>query len=350
VIVALIKEATSAGATRAKACATLGISARTVERWQSATAASGEGESSDGRHGPNTVPRNKITEGERKRILQEINSPRFRDMSPNQIVPLMAGEGTYIASESTMYRIMREEKLLAHRGRAKQPERRPPNTHVATRPDQVWSWDITYLKTVVRGCFFYLYLIMDIWSRWIVGWEVYEEESATHASNLFRRTAAQMKIDPHQLVLHADNGAPMKGATMVATMEKLGVQASFSRPSVSDDNPFSESLFRTLKYHPDFPSSPFEDLAAARRWVEAFVRWYNTQHLHSAINFVTPEDRHSGADKAILARRAIVYENARTRRPDRWSGETRNWNQVAEVRLSPKKEKAGIFPAEEAVA
>jgi transposase InsO family protein len=265
-------------------------------------------------------------------------------------VPLLAGEGTYIASESTMYRIMREERLLAHRGRAKQPERRPPNMHVATRRDQVWSWDITYLKTVVRGCFFYLYMIMDVWSRRIVGWEVYEEESATHASNLFRRTATAMQIDPHQLVLHADNGAPMKGATMVATLEKLGVLASFSRPSVSDDNPFSESLFRTLKYRPDFPSNPFADLAAARRWVEAFVCWYNTQHLHSAISFVTPEDRHSGADKAILARRAIVYESARTRRPDRWSGEARNWTQVAEVRLNPKKEKAGILPAEEAVA
>ena len=192
-----------------------------------------------------------------------------------------------------------------------------------------------YLRTPVRGLFHYLYLMMDVWSREIVGWDVHDVELSAHAAALVVRSCREQGADPTTLVLHADNGGPMKGATMVATLERLGVLASFSRPSVSNDNPFSESLFRTLKYRPEYPTQPFADLAAARRWVSAFVRWYNTQHLHSAIRFVTPADRHAGRDGAILAARHAVYQQARAARPDRWSGATRNWAPVAEVRLNP---------------
>jgi transposase InsO family protein len=189
----------------------------------------------------------------------------------------------------------------------------------------------------VRGLFYYLYLIMDVWSRKIVGWNVQGVESAELAAELFRATCRAMAIDPNGIVLHADNGGPMKGSTMVTTLERLGVLASYSRPGVSDDNPFSESLFRTMKYRPEYPDGPFADVDAARRWVEGFVRWYNTEHLHRAIRFVTPEDRHRGRDRAILARRRTVYATARAAHPERWTRGTRNGDQVVEVRLNPPK-------------
>ena len=326
---AWIDEAVAAKARRAPACQVLGLSVRTVERWRGA-------HPEDARHGPRHAPANKFTDAERRALLDTANAAGYRELSPHQIVPLLADRGRYLGSESTFYRVLRAEELLAHRGRTKAPVRRPPRAHVATRPDHVWSWDITYLKTPVRGLFFYLYLIMDIWSRKIVGWNVYDVESAERAAALFTTTCTQHHLDPRGIVLHADNGGPMKGATMVVTLERLGVLASFSRPSVSNDNPFSESLFRTCKYRPDYPTQPFADLAAARAWVRDFVRWYNTEHLHSAIRFVTPDDRHAGRDVALLAARHLVYERARDNNPDRWSGNTRNWTPVNVVELNPE--------------
>jgi transposase InsO family protein len=324
-----IDEAVAARARRAPACQVLGLSVRTVERWRGA-------HPEDGRHGPRHAPANKFSRAERRVVLEMATSVRYRDLSPHQIVPLLADLGLYLGSESTFYRVLRVEALLAHRGRAKAPERRPPRAHSATQPNQVWSWDITYLATPVRGRFFYLYLLMDVWSRKIVGWKVYDVESAALAAALFTDACAQQRLDPRGIVLHADNGGPMKGATMVATLERLGVRASFSRPSVSNDNPFSESLFRTLKYRPDYPTHPFADLLAARAWVRTFVAWYNTKHLHSAIRFVTPHDRHAGRDVALLAARRVVYERARDCHPSRWSGDTRNWNPITVVELNPE--------------
>jgi transposase InsO family protein len=184
--------------------------------------------------------------------------------------------------------------------------------------------------------FFYLYMMVDVWSRKIVGWEVNESESMERSAQMMARVCAEMTIDPNTLTLHSDNGGPMKGATMLATLNTLGVTASFSRPSVSNDNPFSESLFRTLKYRPEYPHKPFESMEAAIAWVESFVRWYNTEHLHSGIKFVTPEMRHSGNAPKILAKRKEVYEKARSENPKRWSGKTRNWNHVEAVVLNPE--------------
>jgi transposase InsO family protein len=324
-----IDAAVAARARRAPACQVLGLSVRTVERWRGA-------HPEDARDGPRRAPANTFCGAERRAVLDTATAAAFRDLSPNQIVPRLADLGQYLGSESTFYRVLRAEALLAHRGRAKAPVRRPPRAHVATGPDQVWSWDITYLRTPVRGLFFYLYLILDVWSRKIVGWHVYEDESAALAAALFTDTCAQQHLDPRGIVLHADNGGPMKGATMVATLERLGVLPSFSRPRVSNDNPFSESLFRTLKYRPEYPTQPFAALAAARAWVLAFVRWYNTAHLHSAIRFVTPEDRHAGRDVALLAARHQVYERARAAHPERWSGATRNWTPIDVVTLNPE--------------
>jgi transposase InsO family protein len=214
-----------------------------------------------------------------------------------------------------------------------------PRPYIATGSNQVWSWDITYLTSNIRGKFYYLYLFMDIYSRKIVGWEVYANESAEQAADVLRKARfAETLPLSYELVLHSDNGSPMKGATMLATMQKMGVVPSFSRPSVSNDNPFSESLFKTLKYVPAYPAKPFESLEAARRWVATFCTWYNHSHRHSGLKFVTPVQRHDGADIAILEQRKCVYEEAKKRHPERWSGKTRDWNHESRVKLNPGNE------------
>lgn len=210
---ALIEDAVRAGARRGPACRIVGLSVRTVERWRAGTGG-------DARHGPHRVPANALTHAERCGILTVVNSAAYCDLSPHQIVPLLADAGRYLGSESTIYRVLRDARLLSHRGRAKAPERRPPRTHVATGPNQLWTWDITYLKTPVRGVFAYLYLMLDVWSRKIVGWAVHDTESAAQAAALFRTTCRAADLDPRGIVLHADNGGPMKGATMLATDRK----------------------------------------------------------------------------------------------------------------------------------
>jgi len=328
-ILALIDEAIRAGARLERACEVLGIRARCVQRWRT------PGHEQDRRRGPLETPGNKLTAEERRKVLTLVNEPRYRDLSPKQIVPLLADEGIYVASESTIYRILREEKMLTHRS-ASRPPVNPPKAHVATGPGEVWSWDITYLPSTVRGRFFYLYLALDIWSRKIVGWAVHEEESAAHGARLIDEAAKALRIPRHKLVLHSDNGSPMRGSTMLATLQRLGIVPSFSRPHQSNDNPFSESLFRTAKYRPNYPKQPFASIEAARAWVQDFVRWYNTEHLHSALRFVTPDDRHFGREEAILAARARVYARARERHPERWAARTRDWTPAGAVHLNPE--------------
>jgi transposase InsO family protein len=228
---------------------------------------------------------------------------------------------------------------LHHRGRAQAPRKvSKPEAYRATAPNQVWSWDITFLASIITGRFFRLYLVMDIYSRKIVGWEVHENETADHASLLISKACLAEGICRQGLVLHSDNGSPMKGATMLATLQRLGVVPSFSRPSVSNDNPYSESLFGTMKYTPAFPSKPFESLEAAREWVYAFVQWYNEMHRHSGIQFVTPAQRHGGEEHSILEKRKAIYEEAKQRHPERWSRGTRNWAPEEEVWLNPENQ------------
>lgn len=331
-ILGLLEEAVDAGARRRRAAEVFGLSARTLERW--CRDAGGD----DRRRGPRSRPANALSPVERQRVLQTVNAPQYRDLSPQQIVPRLADQGTYLASESTVYRLLRQQGQLAHRQRSRPARHHRPTEHVASGPCQVWSWDISYLKSPVRGWFFYLYLILDIWSRKIVGWAVHEEESTQRAAELFCATCQRLDLDPQGLIFHADNGSPMKGSTLLATLQALGVVPSYSRPAVRDDNPFSEALFRTVKYRPDFPDGPFESLDEARAWVEAFVAWYNREHLHSALRFVTPDDRHCGRDRAMLERRRKLYEQARGLHPERWSRATRNWNPIERVYLNPRKE------------
>ena len=261
-------------------------------------------------------------------------------MPPCEIVPTLADEGTYIASESTFYRILREEKMQNHRGRYQKPRKyAKPTSYCATASNQVWTWDITYLNGPVKGLFYYLYLIVDLFSRDIVGWEVWEEESAFHASELIRRAClAQGRLTTQPLVLHSDNGSPMKGATMLETLYALGITPSNSRPRVSNDNPYSESIFKTLKYRPNYQPKGFENLDKARRWCKRFVQWYRYEHHHSGIKFLKPAERHSGKSAEILANRTEVYQAARLAHPERWNGRaTRDWNDINEVYLNPDK-------------
>jgi transposase InsO family protein len=281
---------------------------------------------------------NRLSEDERERILDICYEPEFASLPPSQIVPRLADRGRYIASESSFYRVMRARGLHHRRGRARPPVRRaPPTSFEARGPCEVWCWDITWLPGPVAGLFFYLYLIIDIYSRKAVGWEVHDSESAAFSARLLERAVWAEGCLTRPVILHADNGSPMKGATMKVTMERLGVIASFSRPRVSNDNPFSEALFRTCKYVPGWPTRGFASIVEARTWVEAFVRWYNTEHCHSAIRFVTPDARHRGEDRPQLARRDQVYRLARDRHPARWSGRTRNWHPVGSVWLNPER-------------
>jgi putative transposase len=299
---------------------------KTFKRWKNRV--------EDIRNGPLTVPANKLTIEEREEVLKIATSNNYMDLPPCQIVPLLADRGKYVASESTFYKILNEEKLLKHRGKSKAPTKHRPSPLIATKPNQIYSWDITYLKGPIVGQFYYLYMFMDIYSRKIVGYEINESESMEYSSKLIDEICEKEKIKKGELVLHSDNGGAMKGATMLATLQKLGVIPSFSRPSVSNDNPFSESLFKTLKYCPEYPSRPFLSLEEAWAWVKAFVEWYNYCHLHSGIKFVTPNDRHEGRDKEILRKRKIVYETAKLKNPNRWSRQTRNWEKIRKVYLN----------------
>ncbi len=327
----LIDEAVESGARLEKAASTMGLSSRTIMRWRK------HGGGQDRRKGPSTAIGNKLSEEEREQILKTCNSMPFRDLSPKQIVPKLADQGVYLASESTFYRVLKEHKMLTHRQSSKPAVSRRPKEHVATGPCQVWSWDITYLNSSVKGLFFYLYMIVDVWSRKIIAAQVCANESMNHSSMLLANACIVHEVRPDELVLHSDNGGPMKGATMLATLHNLGVIPSFSRPSVSNDNPYSESLFRTMKYRPEYPSKPFINIEQAQSWVDGFVIWYNTQHLHSSIRYVTPDDRHFGREENILANRKKVYEKARSQNPNRWSKEIRNWNPVHQVWLNPEK-------------
>lgn len=323
----LVEEAVAGGARLRKACEVVGLPTRTLQRWVHRPV--------DGRKGPRRSPANKLSQRERDKVVAVATSAEFRDLSPKQIVPLLADRGAYVASESTFYRVLHAEKLQHRRSRSRPPAQRP-HEHAANGPWQVASWDITYLRSHVRGQFFFLYLVVDVWSRKILGREVHDVESSEFAAALVERVRRTADRELDGWVLHSDNGGPMKGATMLATLQRLGVVPSFSRPRVSDDNPFAESLFRTLKYRPQYPVAGFATLEDARRWVATFVHWYNHEHQHSGIGFVTPADRHAGDDLEILDARRCVYERARRRHPARWSRDTRSWSRPGVVVLNPE--------------
>ena len=336
-IVAAIEQAHGAGARLRLACALAGIDIRTLQRWRA------QGGTVRGDRRPEAKrpkPAHTLSEAERQRLLAVANEPRFSAVPPARIVPALADDGVYLASESSFYRVLREHHQVCRRGRAKEPKAtRAPTTHVATGPSQVWCWDMTFLPTEIKGLWFYLYLILDLYSRKIVGWEIHSSDESDHAVSLLRRTALAEGLHTKDCkpVLHGDNGATLKATTVLAMLHWLGVKASYSRPRVSNDNAYAEALFRTLKYCPAFPARGFAAEAEARQWASAFVYWYNHEHLHSGIHYVTPAQRHAGEDKKILAARHRLYTQARERNPQRWSGNTRNWQPIEVVMLNPDR-------------
>ena len=394
ILLTLLEEACAGGARMRKACAQIGLSLRTVERWMrqrsfgsqqalpspqepgdinvsvgpeespptqdqtlaqdqnsdpTPTAASTAVQASEPSLGAYqdrrlsglrqvVTPHNKLTPQERQSVLDTVNSKEFKDLPPSQIVPRLADQGRYIASESTMQRIMREAGQNTHRRTERTAQKRSkPFALKATMVNQIYTWDITYLPSQIKGQYFYLYLFVDIFSRYIVGAQVFESESSELAADLLKDICLRHGIAKEQVRLHSDNGSPMKGQTMLAMIQELGVIASRSRPSVSNDNPYSESLFRTLKYRPLMPLKAFETIEQARLWVIGLVDWYNQEHRHSAIKFVTPAQRHLGLDEQLLNKRTEVYVLAREQNPSRWSKNTRDWSRVTEVHLNPDK-------------
>jgi len=316
----------------------VGISMRTLERWANA------GGGADERRGPRTVPGNKLSEREEQQLISVLTSPEYRDLSPRQVIPALAEQGTYIASEATAYRVLRKHDLQKHRQNTKPATRRKPDELVASAPNQVYCWDITYLKARPLGCFYYLYMVTDIFSRRIVAARVYEAENDDNAAALFQEVQYVEKLAPGEVTLHSDNGGAMKGATLKAMLERLGILGSYSRPQVSDDNPYIESLFGTMKSRVEYPKQPFASIEDAQAWVDNFVRWYNEEHRHSALNWITPSARHTGKEHELLRRREATYRKAKRRHPERWSRDIRNCDPAPAVTLNPTKKRIETNP------
>ena len=339
----IIAQARAGGARLSSACALAGIDVRTLQRWQSGgdPAAPGWVQADRRPDAVHPAPSHALSEAERARIVAVANEPRFADVPPARIVPALADEGVYLASESSFHRVLRAHGQMKRRGRARPPRTpRPPTTHIANAPGDVWCWDVTFLPAQVQGQWFYLYLILDLFSRKIVGWEVHDSDSAEHAAHLARRTALAEGVHARSTrpVLHGDNGATVKATTVLAMLHWLGIKPSYSRPRVSDDNAFAEALFRTAKYRPDFPACGFADLQAARGWAVRFTHWYNHEHRHSGIRYVTPAQRHAGHDRLLLAGRHALYQVAREVNPRRWSRHTRDWTPIGAVTLNPERD------------
>ena len=239
-VLELIQEASNNGARLEASCKILGITSKTIQIWKSSSSKEDNWQLRAG------LPHNKLSSKEVDDVLKVVNEDKYASLSPAKVVPLLADEGRYIASETTIYRILKSSQMMMHRHKSQPRSIYKPKAISAFGPNELYSWDITYLASTVKGWFFYLYLIMDVYSRKIVGWQVYAEESSENAADLIESTCCEEGIKKDQVILHSDNGSPMKGAAMLVTLQRLGVIPSFSRLSVSNDNPYSEALFKTL--------------------------------------------------------------------------------------------------------
>jgi putative transposase len=254
---------------------------------------------------------------ERKTVLDLLTSERFADDAPRQIWATLLDEGKYFCSVSTMYRILRAEcGVRERRDQLRHPVYSKPEL-LATSPNQVWSWDITKLLGPAKWTYFYLYVILDIFSRYVVGWTLAPRESGTLAQLLIAETYAKQSIAPGQLTVHADRGSSMKSTLVAQLLADLGVTKTHSRPYVSDDNPFSESQFRTMKYRPEFPDR-FGSIQDGRAFCRLFFVWYNTQHHHSGIGLHTPHSVHHGLAQALNAARRVTLNDAHSAHPERF--------------------------------
>ncbi len=266
---------------------------------------------------PRPKPERALTDGERQKVLDELHCDRFVDKSPGEVWATLLDEGVYLCSERTMYRILADnEEVKERRNQLKHPEYTKPEL-LAEGPNEVWSWDITKLRGPVKWTYFYLYVILDIFSRYVVGWMVASRETAGLAQKLIRESCKKQAIDPGQLSIHADRGSPMIAKTTAQLFVTLGINKSHNRPHVSDDNPYSESQFKTLKYRPGFPDR-FGSLQDSVAFCRSFFRWYNTEHRHSGIGMLTPEVVHYGLAKDVIESRKKVLEVAFDAHPERF--------------------------------
>lgn len=258
---------------------------------------------------------------EEQRVLDTLHTERFCDKAPRQVYAALLDEGTYLCSVRTMYRILeKHNEVRERRNQLCHPVYQKPEL-LATEPKQVWSWDITKLKGPAKWTYFYLYVILDIFSRYVVGWMVAHREQSALALRLIADSCKKQTIKPEQLVIHADRGSSMKSKPVAFLLSDLGITKSHSRPYVSNDNPYSESQFKTLKYRPDFPGN-FGSIEDARVFCKNFFTWYNTEHYHSGIGLHTPEAVHYGHTGQIMKERSRVLSIAGKKHPERFKGKT----------------------------
>ena len=292
----------------APACEALGVSRATFYRRQRPRPE---------RQQPRPTPARALCEAEREHILDVLASPRFVDRSPGEVVATLLDEGQYLCSERTMYRVLAASAPVRERRRQRE---HPPYTKpelVATGPNQTWSWDITKLLGPTKWTYFYLYVLLDIFSRYVVGWMVADRENSALAGRFIEESCVKQGVQPQVLTLHSDRGAPMTSKCTAQLLAALGVTRSLSRPQVSDDNPFSEAQFKTLKYHPSFPGR-FSGIDHTTAFCRTFFPWYNTEHRHGGISMLTPHDVHHGRAPTMLAQRQRTLENAWTTHPERF--------------------------------
>jgi putative transposase len=262
-------------------------------------------------------PDRALSDDERQHVLDVLNSKRFADITPQEVYATLLDEGIYLCSIRTMYRILEENKeVRERRNQAKHVEYAKPEL-LATRPNELWSWDITKLKGPVKWSYFHLYVIIDVFSRYVVGWMIADRESSELAKKLISETIRNQEADPTHLTIHADRGSSMKSKPVALMLSDLGVTKTHSRPHVSNDNPFSESQFKTMKYRPEFPER-FGSSPDARVFCVDFFRWYNTEHYHSGIGLLTPEMVHYGLAEEITAKRNVTLEQAYKEHPERF--------------------------------
>ncbi len=292
----------------APACQALGVARATFYRRRRPT---------PGHQQPRPTPARALCESEREHVLDVLACPRFVDRSPAEVVATLLDEGEYLCSERTMYRVLAaNQPVRERRNQREHPQYTKPEL-VATGPNQTWSWDITKLLGPKKWTYFYLYVVLDIFSRYVVGWMVADRENSALAGRLIEETCHKQGVEPEVLTLHSDRGAPMTSKCTAQLLADLGVTRSLSRPQVSDDNPFSEAQFKTLKYHPGFPGR-FPGIDTAIAHCRSFFPWYNTAHRHGGIAMLTPDDVHHGRAPAVLMQRQRILEAAWHAHPERF--------------------------------
>jgi putative transposase len=266
---------------------------------------------------PRPTPKRALKPEEKDQVRQTLNSERFQDSAPRQVYAALLDDGEYLCSWRTMYRILDEYKeVRERRDQLRHPNYIKPEL-LATGPNQLWSWDITKLKGPAKWTYYYLYTILDVFSRYVPGWLIAECESATLAQQLITESCAKQGIEPSQLTLHADRGSAMISKTVALLLADLGVTKTHSRPYVSNDNPYSEAQFKTMKYRPDFPER-FGCIQDARAWARTFFHWYHHEHYHSGLSLFTPVTVHYGQAPAILEQRQKVLQTAYAAHPERF--------------------------------